>query len=241
MKGVIQTVDSWSHVAVISAENGQEYTMRIEQWNDKGNFPQIGQNVEFMVAGSSAIDVNPDRNAPSIQQQPSSTFNNNTNPSLQASHIAQNLSDGVSQSVDFLSNAFNQLPQVQEHSRKSEDEFKSTDWIIKAVKSSLNFKGRSRRAEFVNFVLFTIGILIVAKMLALSVGMLIGGNLIYMVAMLVLFIPFVAVTTRRLHDLNATGWLQVLLLLPVFNLCFLIFLMLKDSNAGPNKFGNPVK
>lgn len=241
MKGVIQKVDSCSHVAVILAENGQEYTMRIEQWNDKGSFPQIGQNVEFMVAGSSAIDVDPDSNAPTIQQQSSNTLNNNTNPSLHASNIAQNFSNGVSQSVDMLTNALNQLPQVQEQSRKSEADFKSTDWIIKAAKSSLNFKGRSRRAEFVNFVLFTLGILIVAKMLALSAGMLVGGNLIYIVAMLILFVPFVAVTTRRLHDLNATGWLQLLLLLPVFNLCFLIFLMLKDSNSGPNKFGNPVK
>ena len=71
-----------------------------------------------------------------------------------------------------------------------------------------NFNGRSRRSEFWWFQL--LGVLIG------FIGVIpIFGSLIAFIGGLVLFIPSLAVSARRLHDIDRTGWWQALLY-PVF-------------------------
>jgi uncharacterized membrane protein YhaH (DUF805 family) len=47
-----------------------------------------------------------------------------------------------------------------------------------------------------------------------------------------------SVTVRRLHDLNWTGYLALVLVIPYLNLLFILFLVAKTGSDGANKFGN---
>lgn len=46
------------------------------------------------------------------------------------------------------------------------------------------------------------------------------------------------VTHRRLHDLNASGWWQLITFIPLGQLMMIGFIFFKGSD-GPNKYGNP--
>lgn len=45
---------------------------------------------------------------------------------------------------------------------------------------------------------------------------------------------------RRLHDLNMTGWLSLLILIPFLGLLFALYLLFAPGTAGANNYGEPV-
>jgi len=51
----------------------------------------------------------------------------------------------------------------------------------------------------------------------------------------------IAMVFRRAHDTNRSGWIWLLLLIPLVNLLPFYWLMIQDSDQGPNKYGPPVK
>ena len=54
-------------------------------------------------------------------------------------------------------------------------------------------------------------------------------------------LPFIAVTARRLHDVNRNGWWQ-LISITVIGIIPYIYWMTKKSDEGENRFGNnPLK
>ena len=63
-----------------------------------------------------------------------------------------------------------------------------------------DFNGRARPSEYWWFMLF----LVIASLIIGSVSSLLGN-----LFSLATFVPSIAVTARRLHDTNKTGWLQV--------------------------------
>tara|TARA_B100000686_G_scaffold39830_1_gene41224 strand:- start:726 stop:1163 length:438 start_codon:yes stop_codon:yes gene_type:complete len=74
-----------------------------------------------------------------------------------------------------------------------------------------NFKGRASRSEFWFFYLFlVIGYAITISTIFISIKLFIGILSIFILAMI---IPSIAVTVRRLHDINKSG-LFILLPLP---------------------------
>ena len=99
-----------------------------------------------------------------------------------------------------------------------------------AIKSCLkdkyfNFKGRASRSEFWFFYLFlVIGYTIAISTMFISIKLFIGTILIFSLAMI---IPSIAVTVRRLHDINKSGWF-ILLPLP-FDIMQRV---LEESSAG---------
>lgn len=50
-------------------------------------------------------------------------------------------------------------------------------------------------------------------------------------------IPNIAVTIRRLHDQDKSGWMILLILIPLVGPLILLVFMLLDGNRGPNRFG----
>lgn len=70
------------------------------------------------------------------------------------------------------------------------------------------FSGRARRSEFWWFFLFSILGSIVAAIIDAAIGSEMGavGNIFS----LALFLPSLAVGSRRLHDINKSGWWQIL-------------------------------
>jgi uncharacterized membrane protein YhaH (DUF805 family) len=93
------------------------------------------------------------------------------------------------------------------------------NWIMLAYKRFGDFKGRSRRMEYWSFNLFfwVILVAIVGVMEVLGFGQIPGGDGdVHPIGMLTLglwffgnFIPLLALTVRRWHDLGQTGWLAL--------------------------------
>lgn len=55
------------------------------------------------------------------------------------------------------------------------------------------------------------------------------------------FVDSMAMNFRRAHDTGRSGWIWLLLLIPLVNLLPLYWLLIEDSQQGPNKYGPPVK
>ena len=105
-----------------------------------------------------------------------------------------------------------------------------------AVKSVLNqyanFSGRARRSEYWWFVLFYALVYVVA---AIIDGIL-GVPILTLIVALGLLVPALAVSVRRLHDTDRSGWWLLLNLVPFGGIVVLVFSCL-DSQPGPNRFG----
>ena len=98
------------------------------------------------------------------------------------------------------------------------------------IQNYANFNGRARRREFWLFVLAQ---MIITAFLARFYG---EHNLVAQAAELLLFIPFVALTWRRLQDQNISGWLS-LIALTIIGLIPLFFLMMVEGTRGDNQYG----
>ena len=102
-------------------------------------------------------------------------------------------------------------------------------WFLAALKKYAVFQGRSCRREFWYFNLFLWAASIVAK----SLDDAMGAPLFSFVVTFGLLVPSIAVSVRRLHDTNRSGWWALLL---IINIIFYV----QDSDPSENRFGpNP--
>lgn len=111
-------------------------------------------------------------------------------------------------------------------------------WMTLALRNYADFQGRARRKEYWMFTLLV--------MLATVLAVIFGGaesslgTLLMAVIILGGFIPGLAVTVRRLHDLGLSGWLVLIGLIPYLGSLVLFILMLLDGKRGTNQYGpNP--
>ena len=131
------------------------------------------------------------------------------------------------------------------------------DLMFQPLRKYADFTGRARRMEFWLFWLLLIGIEIVFSIL---IGM-VGGSMtalvdptvgmaamsgpamglwaVYGLIMLGLLIPSLAVSIRRLHDTNRSGWWQLVSLVPVVGGLVMLVLYLLSGTPGANRFGEP--
>lgn len=116
------------------------------------------------------------------------------------------------------------------------------DWYLKVLRNYANFQGRARRKEYWMFVLVNLivsfGLGIVDGILGLKTASGIGTlGAVYSLAVLV---PSIAVGARRLHDLDKSGWWQLIGLIPIIGWIVLIVWAASEGQAGSNRFGpNP--
>ena len=113
-------------------------------------------------------------------------------------------------------------------------------WYIKVLKAYAVFTGRARRKEYWMFVLFNIIFAIVAIILDNILGTAmegVGYGMIYVLYMLAVLIPSLAVAVRRLHDTGRSGWMILIALIPFVGAIWLLVLLVLEGNAGENKFG----
>lgn len=87
---------------------------------------------------------------------------------------------------------------------------------MNAMRRYVDFSGRSSRSEFWFFVLFLVIILIVAMLIdQLALGST-GPGILYFIVALAHIIPGIAVSVRRLHDIDRTGlWVLLFWLAPL--------------------------
>jgi uncharacterized membrane protein YhaH (DUF805 family) len=111
-----------------------------------------------------------------------------------------------------------------------------TDAATTVLSHYVDFGGRASRSEywwwtgalFLAYILA--GVLVIVEP---SIGLLLSAVLLFGA-----FIPNLAVTVRRLHDVGRTGWWLLLHFIPFGPLAILIFTLL-DTESGMNRWGAP--
>ena len=116
-------------------------------------------------------------------------------------------------------------------------------YFLYCLQHYADFTGRARRSEYRYFVLFNF---IVSILIGLSLGVIAGllnvPALVYLAYLwsLAVFIPSLAVSVRRLHDIGRSGWWLLLSLIPLVGAIILIIWHCTDSQPGANQYGpNP--
>jgi uncharacterized membrane protein YhaH (DUF805 family) len=135
--------------------------------------------------------------------------------------------------------------------------------VVGTLKKYADFKGRASRAEFWTFFLFVVIAQAVAGVVDLLFGGGVRGGVFSLLVGVLLFVPQLAVTVRRLHDVNKSGRELVvpflmLLAMPLFvifrgfiagiitlgysGIVLLLFanlllLLIKQGGSIPNKYG----
>jgi len=107
-------------------------------------------------------------------------------------------------------------------------------------KKYATFTGRATRSEFWYWTLFTfivsIGLSIIGT--AIFGPQNVGNNdILNNIFALATILPGIAVTARRLHDVNRSGW-WMLISFTIIGIFFpLLYWYAQESDAGPNEFG----
>jgi len=109
------------------------------------------------------------------------------------------------------------------------------------------FSGRARRSEFWFVVLFTTLVSVAISIVAPGTVTEINGFEVQQQSMLsnlwslATLIPSLALTWRRLHDVNKSGNYFFFILIPIVGAILLFIQLVKDSAHGANAYGEPVK
>ena len=108
------------------------------------------------------------------------------------------------------------------------------DWAKRPLQKYADFSGRAPRPEYWWFVLAQIVVMLIAMMLDSMLGSDIGGTgygVIYIIVALALLLPSLAVSVRRLHDTNRSGWWLLLVVVPYFLLGLLTGMAVGGASA----------
>jgi uncharacterized membrane protein YhaH (DUF805 family) len=97
----------------------------------------------------------------------------------------------------------------------------------------VRFSSRSSRSEYWYWILFFYIGLIVAGMIDWVLGITAIIGLFWLATVL----PTLALSVRRLHDLDRSGWWIFLALIPIVGAIVLIIWHCTRGTVGPNRFG----
>jgi uncharacterized membrane protein YhaH (DUF805 family) len=107
---------------------------------------------------------------------------------------------------------------------------------VKAVLGKYaDFNGRARRSEYWYWVLAVlVAEVVVLAIRSLSSGL---GQILYVLLVLAVLVPSIAVGVRRLHDTGRSGWWLLIGLIPLIGAIVLIVFYVQDSAPGANEYG----
>ena len=116
-------------------------------------------------------------------------------------------------------------------------------WFIKCIKNYAVFKGRAVKPEFWYFALASaiiqISLLIIDIIKGWDVGTINGIKTLPLVetSRLLLLVPSISVTVRRLHDINKNGWWSLLWGLPIIGWVTLVLWLCENGDDGKHQYG----
>lgn len=101
----------------------------------------------------------------------------------------------------------------------------------------LTFRGRASRSEYWFFALFQVIVNIGAEIADNLTGLHLAPDigLFAVIAFLALFLPSLAVTSRRFHDAGWSFWWYLMIFLPIFGWLFVLYVLVTRDPA-PNRF-----
>lgn len=99
------------------------------------------------------------------------------------------------------------------------------------LKNYVNFEGRATRKEFWYAFLFNF-----------VIGFVLGlfgrvGTILSAIWSLAVLLPLLSVGARRLHDINKSGWFQLLALIPLVGIILLIVWWAQEGEKNENQYG----
>jgi uncharacterized membrane protein YhaH (DUF805 family) len=103
-----------------------------------------------------------------------------------------------------------------------------TDAVKACFAKYADFNGRAKRPEFWWFVLFCIVVSLVLEFV---------NSYVSWAFSLATLVPSLAVGARRLHDMNKSGWLQLLALIPILGWIYLIYVCAQPGDTADNQYG----
>jgi uncharacterized membrane protein YhaH (DUF805 family) len=111
------------------------------------------------------------------------------------------------------------------------------DLMFAPLRRYADFEGRSRRTEYWLFRLFQLIVFVVLFGIAMTMGRAGGAVLLlYVLFAMAVLIPSIAVSVRRLHDTNRSGWWLLIALIPFGAFVILVFDCL-EGDRGSNQYG----
>ena len=117
-------------------------------------------------------------------------------------------------------------------------------WYLLAWQRATDFSGRSRRKEYWYFQLFNAIVMLFIGLFAVAFSdqgkpAVIPFGLMFAYGFVV-FIPALAVTIRRLHDIGRSGWWYCIAFVPLIGGLILLIFTLLDGDPDRNEYGpNP--
>jgi len=116
-------------------------------------------------------------------------------------------------------------------------------WYFQVLRKYAVFAGRSRRKEWWTFGLIYLVTVFACKGIDILIRTYDHDSRYGLVSgfyVLATFIPVIAVTVRRLHDTNRSGWWYFIIFIPLAGIMVLLRFMVEDSQPGENQYGpNP--
>ena len=109
---------------------------------------------------------------------------------------------------------------------------------IHMLQTAFTFYGRERRQVYWSATLTNLGILLVFILIFGSIKTISWIAYLYVILTI---IPHIAITVRRLHDVNSSGKKLLLLLIPVVGLILIIIELTLDSTPDTNIYGESLK
>ena len=118
--------------------------------------------------------------------------------------------------------------------------------IMDATKSCfqqyVGFSGRASRSEYwffyLSFVVAAMGMLVLTVVSAFVLDALAGlMGMLTIVTYLGFFLPMLSVTVRRLHDLGKSGWMFLVVFIPIVGGILLLVWFVSDGQPHDNAYG----
>jgi uncharacterized membrane protein YhaH (DUF805 family) len=107
------------------------------------------------------------------------------------------------------------------------------DSIKLGFSNYVNFTGRACRSEFWFWFLFVFIVSLVAAIIDMMIGARVTGTIFSLAVLL----PNIAITVRRLHDTDRSGWWVLLWFVVLIGWIILIIWWCSKGTDGPNRFG----
>ena len=114
------------------------------------------------------------------------------------------------------------------------------NWFLYSLSKYSDFSGRARRREYAWFGFFSFLLILVLAIIDHFLGFFsleLGMGVLSGIGCLAIFLPSLAVSIRRLHDHNASGWWVLLCIIPIVSFLFGLFMVFAQGNEGENRFG----
>lgn len=102
------------------------------------------------------------------------------------------------------------------------------DWYIAVLKKYAVFSGRAHRREFWMFLLVHVIIMLILGFISESLTSLYS---------LLVLLPALGVSVRRLHDTGKSGWWILLHFIPVIGTVILLVLLALEGDRETNRYG----